>query len=110
MERGLTGHGKAERIWTSKDGSMTGGKRKKGFGRNPKDYAVMDPNATLTNFPLWTAGDFRHTGSGIFLTLAGPTEYDWEAGKKATGQIIEYTAYHFHNFFDDTSAIRRKVS
>ena len=103
-------HGKAEREWTQQGASMTGGKRKTGFGRSPDDYGVFDKNGSRSHFPLWTAGDFRHTGGGISFTLAGPTEFDWKSAAKGTNQLTKYTAYHFHNFFDDMNQVRHKVS
>ena len=104
-------HGRAKRQWTSKDGSMTGGLRLPGYGYFPTDYSILDPNGTLTHFPLWSGDDFRqnHGGPGSTFTQKGGG-YDWRAAQKANGQLIHYTGYHFHNFFDDTSAIRHKVS
>ena len=76
-------HGRAERTWTSKDGNYTGGYRKRGFGKGgANDYYDFDKNGTKTNFPLWSAGDFRQTVGGTDLTLSGSTEFDWKAANE----------------------------
>lgn len=58
-------------------------------------------NTTVPLGPLWSAADYRGLGYGTSGMVTGTR----------THQNISYslpTAYHFHNFFDSLSTLRRK--
>ena len=74
-----------------KNGTL--GDRKKGYGRNENDYAMM-PNTTM--FPLWKPSDFRMAQGGNMFS------------DRLVGQGNGYTGYHLHNFFESVPVLRHK--
>lgn len=89
--------------------------------------AVRDVNATLGKFfraegyqggyekakhwklfPLLNAADFRICDCGTVHDLIG--DYKWEEVQKETNQPLQYTGYHFHNFFGSAKQVRNKYA
>ena len=62
-----------------------------------KNYESSFGNITGNKYPLWSAADFRRQCGGHNYDLKAPN-------------YSRHTAYHFHNFFADFRATRRKVS
>jgi hypothetical protein len=101
-------HPIADREWMPDSNLLSfnrGGKRLAGWGRNgPNDYEGYSGSM----YPLWNAGDFRHTGGGNYASFKKDGGFDWDAAKSKTGQLTKYTAFHFHNFFVDMPTVRNK--
>ena len=57
-------------------------------------------------YPLFNAGDFRFEGHRSAPQQKMPGGYGWDSRHPA--QPNGYTGFHFHNFFDDMGAVRRK--
>ena len=65
--------------------------------RSYQKYQNSFGNITGNHFPLWSAADFRRQCGGRNYELNAPNH-------------TKNTAFHFHNFFADLKATRRKVS
>ena len=87
-------------------------RRKEGYGgRGPEDY--IESIKGLGRYPLWTPTDFRAT-DGAYQSRRG--HYKGRTGQiqemdidvKSVEGVYGFIAYHFHNFFQSTEAVRHK--
>ena len=73
------------------------------------DWDILQQRATAKEpFPLLHTPDIRMAKGGSTQYRLKGTEAKQEAQK--TGQPVGYTGYHFHNFFDNATTLRNKMS